>query len=103
VVVERQQVVVARPERVGFPDESQRPGRVRGEDHLIFFWRGVEELQDVSPGGLDALGHLSRGQVLRVRIAEHDVGQQRLVLAELGGHVQAAAGVWPSDPTARTP
>src|SRR6266545_6564683 len=80
-------------ERVGLADQSQRPGRVWGEDREVLVGRGAEEPKYDLAGPLNQLGHRRRGRVDRVRVPEHVRAKQLEVLAELPVGIKAGARV----------
>ena len=93
VVVERRQEAVLRPERVGLADEPQGAGGVGGEDAGVLVLGRVEPAQDRVARLLDEHRRGRRRGVHGVRVAVDRVAQHLLVRLELGGRVEAAAGV----------
>jgi len=93
VIVEGEQKAVSRPERIRLTDQTQPPGRVRGEDRHVLVRRRAEELEHRCAGPLDEFGHRRRRRVQRVRVAENVLPQQVEMLAELRVGVEARTGV----------
>jgi hypothetical protein len=93
VVVHGKREPAAGRERVGLADQPQRRAGVGGEHAQVLLPRGAEEVADRLPGLLDQLRRGQRGRVIRVRVAQHPVVQQRGVRLDLAVRVQPAAGV----------
>ena len=71
VVVERQQIALARAEGVGFSDQLERIRRIGGKDGRVVLGRGVEVGEDLVAGAFDDFGHRRGGRVVGVRVAEN--------------------------------
>jgi hypothetical protein len=83
VIVECQQQLVTRLERVGFADQLQSVARVRREDDAVLVGYAIEEPQHPRAAGLDECGRADRRRVARMRIAKDPVDQSRGVRPDL--------------------
>ena len=83
VVVEGQQVAVARGKGIGLPDQFEGAAGVLGENDRVFGRVSMEELQDAAAGAFNQLCGRHGGGVGRVRVAKNMVSQDLLVKPQL--------------------